>query len=234
MKLIFFSDTHLTDKSLDRMRHVKDFLGNVCEDADKVFVLGDLFEFYHGYDGYIYPWYADIVGPLKRLVEKGKEVCLLEGNHEFRMGAFFQSHTGITCAQDMTIDVEGKRTYIAHGHRFDMLCLGNILQTPAIYAVMDLFGPDLTWKIAMAMGIFLSKKKKPFSAKVMEAFRGYARSKHNEGYDAVVLAHSHIPDHVSHVIGGKEKVYLNTGDFFEHGTYGEYTTSEGFQLRRYG
>jgi len=234
MKLIFFSDTHLTDKSFDKMRYVKNFLDDACEDADKVFVLGDLFEFYHGYDGYIYPCYAGIVDSLKRLVEKGKEVCLLEGNHEFGMGGFFQAQTGIICAKEMAIDVEGKRTYIAHGHRFDAFCLGNILKTPAIYAVMDLFGPAMTWKIAMAMRIFLSKKKKPYSAKVMEAFRRYARSKQDEGYDAVVLAHSHIPDITSHVIDGREKVYLNTGDFIEHGSYGEYTTGYGFQLKRYG
>jgi UDP-2,3-diacylglucosamine hydrolase len=234
MKLIFFSDTHLTDRSFDKMGHVRDFLNDVCGDADKVFVLGDLFEFYHGYDGYIYPWYADIVGSLKRLVENGKEVYLLEGNHEFGMGEFFQTHTGIVCAKEMAVDIEGKRTYIAHGHRFDRFCLGNILKSPFIYAVMDRFGPVLTWKIAMAMRIFLSKKQKPYSVKVKEAFRRYARQKHDEGYDVVVLAHSHMPDRTPPVGVGKEKVYLNTGDFIEHGSYVEYTTGEGFQLRRYG
>lgn len=234
MKLIFFSDTHLTDRSFDRMRYVKDFLNDVCEGADKVFVLGDLFEFYHGYDGYIYPWYAGIVDSLKRLVERGKEVYLLEGNHEFEMGGFFQTHTGITCVKELTIDIEGKRTYIAHGHGFDTLCLGNILKSPFIYAVMDCFGPGLTWRIAMAMGIFLSKKKKRYNPKVVEAFRRYARLKQDEGCDAVILAHSHIPDRTSSVVDGKEKVYLNTGDFIEHGSYVEYTTGDGFQIKRYG
>ena len=234
MKLIFFSDTHLTDRSFDRMKYVTGFFNDVCEDADKVFVLGDLFEFYHGYDGYIYPWYAGIVDALKRLVEKGKEVYLLEGNHEFEMGGFFQAQTGITCAKELTMDIEGKKTYIAHGHRFDRLCLGNILKSPPIYMVMDCFGPVLTWKVAMAMRIFLSKKNKPYSDKAKEAFRGYARLKQDEGYDAVVLAHSHIPDRTSFVGDGKEKVYLNTGDFIERGSYVEYTTQGGFQLRRYG
>ncbi|OPY77105.1 MAG: UDP-2,3-diacylglucosamine hydrolase [Syntrophorhabdus sp. PtaU1.Bin058] len=234
MKLIFFSDTHLTDRSFDRMKYVMGFLRDVCEDADKVFVLGDLFEFYHGYDGYIYPWYAGIVDALKGLADKGKEVYLLEGNHEFEMGGFFQTHTGIVCAKELIMDIEGKRTYIAHGHGFDRLCLGNILKSPFIYAVMDCFGPALTWRIAMAMRIFLSRKQKPYSDKVMEAFRRYARLKQDEGYDAVILAHSHIPDRISFVSDGREKVYLNAGDFIKHGSYVEYTTQDGFQLRRYG
>jgi UDP-2,3-diacylglucosamine pyrophosphatase LpxH len=136
--------------------------------------------------------------------------------------------------KELTIDIEGKKTYAAHGHRFDTFCLGNILKSRAIYAIMDCFAPGLTWKIAMAMRTFLSKKQKPYSDKVMEAFRRYARLKQDEGYDAVVLAHSHIPDRTSFVGDGKEKVYLNTGDFIEHGSYVEYTTRDGFQLRRYG
>ncbi len=216
------------------MRLVKGFINDVCENADKIFVLGDLFEFYHGYEGYIYPWYADIIGSLKRLVEKGKEVYLLEGNHEFEMGEFFENHTGIACAKELAVDIEGRRTYIAHGHRFDRFCLGNILKSPFIYAVMDRFGPALTWKIAMAMRIFLSRKQKPYNAKVKEAFRRYARQKQDEGFDAVVLAHSHMPDHAFLAGGDREKVYVNTGDFIEHGSYVEYATGEGFQLRHYG
>lgn len=88
---------------------------------------------------------------------------------------FSRNTRRITCAKEMTVDVEGKST---HSPRTQVrrILFRNVLKTLAIYAVMDLFGPAMTWKIAMAMRIFLSKKKKPYSAKVMEAFRRYARS----------------------------------------------------------
>ena len=56
----------------------------MCIDADMVFVL-EIFEFYHGYEGYIYPWYRPIVDAFKTITEQGKSVYFLEGNHEFDM-----------------------------------------------------------------------------------------------------------------------------------------------------
>ena len=90
--MIFFADTHLTKKNKKKLRMVEIFIRNVCIDADMVFVLGDLFEFYHGYEGYIYPWYRPIVDAFKTITEQGKSVYFLEGNHEFDMGQIGRAH----------------------------------------------------------------------------------------------------------------------------------------------
>ncbi len=74
-----------------KLNFFKDFLKDILDKVDKVFILGDLFEFYHGYDGYIYPWYKGVADVLKKLTESGKSVVFLEGNHEFGMGSFFEN-----------------------------------------------------------------------------------------------------------------------------------------------
>ena len=139
---------------------VEIFIRNVCIDADMVFVLGDLFEFYHGYEGYIYPWYRPIVDAFKTITEQGKSVYFLEGNHEFDMGPFFESYTGIQCVKNLTIDIEGKRTFISHGDEFYLNLVTRALKAPLTIGAMNLFGPRLSWKIAMAVSRIMSKKRK--------------------------------------------------------------------------
>jgi len=233
VKIIFFGDTHLNKKNPARIQFVETFVRDVCTDADMVFILGDLFEFYHGYDGYIYPWYHGIVDAFKDVTGQGRPVYFLEGNHEFDMGAFFQLYSGIRCVKNMVIDVEGKRTFIAHGDEFTTNPLLRFLKTPFIYGVMNLFGPRLSWRIAMGLSLFMSKKKKGNSEKVMLIFRDYAEKKLDEGFDVVILAHSHMADRVEGNSGNGTTVYLNTGDFIRDRTYVEYTSETGFMVKEY-
>jgi UDP-2,3-diacylglucosamine hydrolase len=233
MKAIFFSDAHLDKNDIQKIEFVEKFINDVCHDADMVFVLGDLFEFYHGYDGYIFPWYKSIVDSLKNLVEKGKTVYFIEGNHEFHMGDFFENYTGIKCAHSVAMDIEGKETYIAHGYEISKFYLTKFLKTPFVSKVMDTLGPDITWSIATMARVFLSGKKKPYNNKAMDIFREYALKKFDEGYDVLILGHSHMFDTFEHQSGNTIKQYLNTGDIIRYCSYVEYNSGFGFEIKKY-
>jgi UDP-2,3-diacylglucosamine hydrolase len=233
MRIVFFSDAHLDKKDDGRRDLLLRFIINVCQDADMLVIVGDLFEFYHGYDGYIYPWYKEVIESLKSIASKSKPVYFIEGNHEFKMGGFFEKYTGIRCVDDLTIDIDSKKILIAHGYQIRKNYLVKFLKTPFIYGIMDMFGPALTWKIAAVSGTFLSRKTKPFIANVMDIFREFARGKLDDGYDAVILAHSHIPDKMEYDSGNTTKHYLNTGDIIKSSTYVEYNTETGFEIKKY-
>ena len=81
--------------------------------------------------------------------------------------------------------------------------------------------------------IFLSNKKKPYNNKAFNLFREYALKKFNDGYDVVVLGHSHMADKFEHQSGGGIKQYFNTGDIIRHCSYVEYNSATGFELKRY-
>jgi UDP-2,3-diacylglucosamine hydrolase len=233
MKIVFFSDTHLDKERVKRTEAVETFLREECADADIIFLLGDIFEFYHGHSG-IYPWFLGVADALKGLTDRGKTVYFLEGNHEFGMGKFFASCTGVvTCRESMSIDVEGKRLFVAHGDQFTGGMLRLILKARCTGIVMDLLGPRLTWAGAMAAGVVLSKPQKIHNKAAVGAFRGYARKKLDEGFDVVILAHSHAPDRVESGPAGQRKIYLNTGDFFAFSSYASYETAKGFELKRH-
>jgi UDP-2,3-diacylglucosamine hydrolase len=233
MRCIFFADTHLTRKDDTRQAFVKTFIEGVCAGADMVFILGDLFEFYHGYDTFIYPWYKNVVDALREIGLTGTAVYHIEGNHEFGMGPFFSSYTGITCVRNLTIEVDGKKMFLSHGDEVANVALRKILKASFTYAVMDALGPALTWKVAMACRIFLSKRRRVYSQRVRDSFRLYAKRKLDEGYYATVLAHTHMPDFVEYGSNETKKIYLNTGDLIENLAYGEYTTTSGLTLRIY-
>jgi len=230
MKAVFFSDAHLPDNDAGRVRVVKTFLRHVAEDADIVVVLGDLFEFYHGYDDYIYPFYREVVDALADAA-LSKSVYFIEGNHEYRMGPYFESYTGIRCVRSLSLDHDGKHVFLCHGDAFRAFSLSRLLRSSLVYSIMDLLGPDRTWRIAMRCGRVLSKKRKIYDEGVRARFRRYGKKKLREGYDAVIIAHSHIADFESYDMDGRKKIYMNTGDIVASGTYGSYISGEGFALR---
>jgi UDP-2,3-diacylglucosamine hydrolase len=232
VKVIFFSDAHLDKNNDHKKKIVLSFLNDVCADADTVFILGDLFEFYHGYNGYIFPWYKDIADSLKNLTGKGTSVYFIEGNHEFNMGGYFESYTGTRCANSLNMRIDGKSMFFTHGHEIRRNYLVKALKTSFMSAVMDMFKPGIAWKVAAVAGIFLSKRKKPYDSKIVNVFRQYARSKFEEGYEAVVLAHSHISDSMECAFADGKKYYLNTGDIIQESTYIEYNTGTGFEIKK--
>jgi len=238
MKMIFFSDAHLKKKSHDRTSYLLRFIDDVCMDADAIYVLGDLFEFYHGYENYLYPWYIDILNSFKMLTQAGKRLHFIEGNHEFNMGRYFEIYTGGSYSEHLTINVDEKRVFLSHGYEINRDLLLMLLKTPFVNAVMDIFGPSLTWRIAEIASIFFSKKNKVFKGEkrlyFRDTYRRYAVKKLEEGFDAVILAHSHISDIMAYHDGDKQRYYLNTGDIIEEHTYVEYMSTSGFQLKRYG
>lgn len=232
MKAVFFSDAHLGKEDDERIALIGRFITEVSRDADIVVVAGDLFEFYHGYDGFIYPWFRSIADVLKKTAS-GRTVYFLEGNHEFKLGDYFERYTGAHCQDTVAFDLDGRRVFVSHGDDVGIGSLRPILKSSFIYLLMNLFGPRLTWSIAMGCRLFLSRKKRIYNQRTLEKFRNYGVTKLHDGYDAVILAHSHMPDMVSFKQGGRERVYLNTGDLIGNFTYAEYTSDGGFKLKNW-
>ncbi|HBE44676.1 MAG TPA: hypothetical protein DDW17_04280 [Deltaproteobacteria bacterium] len=233
MKIIFFSDTHLTRDNADRKQYVRRFIQDVCETVDTIVILGDLFEFYHGYNGYIYPWFEDIINDLKALTNKGKSVFFLEGNHEYHMGEFFESYTGVKTARNFSINIDGKKTFISHGDEIFRNYLVRWLRSPFMNRLMDYCSPVLLWNLAMFGSLFLSDREKHYNEKVKNRFREFALKKIGEGYDTVILGHSHMADMIEYESDKGKKLYVNTGDFIQYASYLEYTSEAGFVIKYY-
>ena len=65
------------------------------------------------------------------------------------------------------------------------------------------------------------------------AFRTFAHRKFLEGFDVVILGHSHFPDEVEEWMDGRRCSYFNVGDWAIHQSFLRFTPPDLFRLERF-
>lgn len=234
MKSIFISDAHINGIDSPQQHLICGFLDSIKEDTESLFILGDFFDFWFGFDEIIpYP-YLPILSKLLELKERGVRMVYVEGNHDFFMGPFFRDILGAEIyPKEATLYLAGKRVLLAHGDLADRRDYGYrvlrwLLRSRAFLALARLIPPSLLFKIARRFS-GMSRRFKYRSQALKEALRGFARRKWEEGYEVVILSHSHTPEVIE---DGSGRLYINTGDWVENFTYVE--LKEGrFRLKKH-
>jgi UDP-2,3-diacylglucosamine hydrolase len=116
---LFVSDVHLGASRFGVTRKFLDFLEQRAPRAERLFILGDLFDAWIGDDDPTPPNRA-VTSALRRLTSGGTEVYFQHGNRDFLIGERFARETGITLLPDYArIDLYGEPTLLMHG---DLLC----------------------------------------------------------------------------------------------------------------
>lgn len=120
MPALFISDLHLTEERPEANERFIDFLEGRARDAQALYILGDLFEYWIGDDGLDDPFTAVMAGLLRRLTAGGMRLYLMHGNRDFLIGERYCAATGAELLPDPSVhDIGGVRTLLAHG---DTLC----------------------------------------------------------------------------------------------------------------
>lgn len=126
MHTYFISDLHLTPERPQITQAFFAFLqGLASEDvpADKLYILGDLFEFWIGDDAGSMLG-ADPVLDAMKMISQKMECYFIAGNRDFLVRDSFTERTGFTILSDETVvDLYGIKTLILHG---DSLCTDDI------------------------------------------------------------------------------------------------------------
>ncbi len=116
---LFISDLHLSLDKPEITKRFMFFLKNRAGSANKLFILGDLFDAWVGDDDYTPP-NKTIRLLLKELTSSGTEIFFQCGNRDFLLGQRFCQETGITLLPDYhCLDLYGVKTLLTHG---DLLC----------------------------------------------------------------------------------------------------------------
>jgi UDP-2,3-diacylglucosamine pyrophosphatase LpxH len=68
------------------------------------------------------------------------------------------------------------------------------------------------------------------SSQVISRLRRFAQRKLQEGFDAVVLAHTHLPEVITMKKQGGEGYYFNVGNWMRDYSYLRYRKKKGFSL----
>ncbi|GIC76810.1 UDP-2,3-diacylglucosamine diphosphatase [Moritella sp. F3] len=118
MTTLFISDLHLDDRRPQITELFLHFLATEARQADALYILGDLFEFWSG-DDISNPLNDSVQDGLKALTASGVKCFLVKGNRDFLVSKRFAKRTGMTILGDYTaINLDGQNVLIAHGDTF--------------------------------------------------------------------------------------------------------------------
>lgn len=91
--IYFLSDAHLGSLAIDhpRMqeRRLANFLDSIKEKAAAVYLLGDIFDFWHEYRYVVPKGYTRLLGKISELTDRGVEVHFFTGNHDLWVNGSF-------------------------------------------------------------------------------------------------------------------------------------------------
>ncbi len=116
---LFISDLHLDPQRPEITRLFLDFLEGRGRSAERLYILGDLFEAWVGDDDD--SSLADAVcAGLRDCAGSGTPVYVMHGNRDFLLGEDFAAASGCKLLADPTVvDLYGQATLLMHG---DLLC----------------------------------------------------------------------------------------------------------------
>lgn len=154
----FASDVHLGtgDEQTSRrteQRFVK-WLDVVSRDADAIFLVGDIFDFWFEYGRVIPKGFSRTLGKLSELTDKGVEIHFFIGNHDMWSRDYLEKECGVKIHfTPRKMELAGKQIFIAHGDNMNikdkpMLRLMNASFRSKILRILFswLIHPDLALK----------------------------------------------------------------------------------------
>ena len=208
----FTSDVHLGagDETFSRrteQRFVK-WLDKVAEDADAIFLVGDIFDFWFEYGRVIPKGFVRVLGKLAELTDRGVKIYFFIGNHDMWCRDYLEKECGVkTFFKPQHMTLAGKEVFIAHGDNMNvgnqpMLRLMNTCFRSRI--LRKLFSWCVHPDLALKFGQWWSGKSRKSHLKdhitpsSLEFLIDYARDykRQNATTDYVVFGHMHYPyDH---------------------------------------
>ena len=98
-KIYFLSDFHLgapnAQASLIREKKIIKFLDEIKKDAEQIFIVGDLFDFWYEYKKVVPKGYVRILGKLAEITDSGIPIYFFVGNHDMWMKDYFKTELNI-------------------------------------------------------------------------------------------------------------------------------------------
>ncbi|WP_448527999.1 UDP-2,3-diacylglucosamine diphosphatase [Raineya sp.] len=227
-KVYFASDFHLgVRNSHEREQKICDFLEQISHDAQIIFLLGDIFDFWFEYKHAIPKGFIRFQAKLIEILDRNIPIVFFTGNHDMWLFDYFTKELGIPIFRNpIEISINQKTFLIGHGDGLGpgdtkYKILKKIFANKLCQWLFRQIHPD--WGIALAQ--FWSKHSRLQSEKKgAEKFLGddewlwtYCKEqealKHRDYY---IFGHRHLPLFLS---VGKNAHYINIGEWIYHCTY---------------
>lgn len=236
--IIFASDFHLGApdfaSSLERERKIVLWLEQEGRDAEQIFLVGDLFDYWFEYRSFVPKYHVRFLGALAKLSDAGKKIHIFSGNHDVWMFDYFEKElNAIVHHQPFILESEKKKLYIAHGDGLGPGDAGykfikGVFRNPVCQWMYKRIHPDTGYRLAT----FFSNSSRNAQEESHQKYLGdenewlYLHSQkilQTQHIDYFIYGHRHLP--ISRKVG-PSSVFINLGDWIRHFSWAKFNDGE--------
>jgi UDP-2,3-diacylglucosamine hydrolase len=206
---LFISDLHLSAEHPHSIAAFQRFLSALAPQAEALYILGDLFEYWAGDDDRSDPFNSKVISGLHELAKIGVKIYLMHGNRDLLMGDALAEAAGATLMDDPTLlDLYGVPTLISHG---DKLCTNDVEYQHFRAQVHDAeFQKNfLAQPLAIRKAYIEQLRKQSEVAKQIKVSTimdvnddAVASLLREHGYPRLIHGHTHRPKRHEHMVDG--------------------------------
>ncbi|MDM8547323.1 UDP-2,3-diacylglucosamine diphosphatase [Candidatus Venteria ishoeyi] len=238
---LFISDLHLDASRPEIIQLFLQLLNCEAKQAEALYILGDLFEFWIG-DDEDHEAVQVIKAALKALTQSGVPVFLMHGNRDFLLGEGFCQATGCTLLDEgCVIDLYGTPTVLMHG---DSLCTDDVpyqqlrqqLRNPLWQQQVLAKSREERRALALQMRSQSGEANTQKSTDIMDvnadAVKQLFLQHQQQGVKCLIHGHTHRPATHDLVIDGLIMQRIVLGDWYQQGSI-LFCQPEACQLQAY-
>jgi UDP-2,3-diacylglucosamine hydrolase len=246
-KTYFASDFHLGIDarltSLDRERLICRWLDSIADDAEAIYLVGDVFDYWFEYKTVIPKGFSRILGKLAELRDANIPIYFFTGNHDMWMFRYLTDEMGIPIYREPIVrEINGKRFFIGHGdglgpgdygYKFIKKVFANPVCQWAFARLHPNFGLG-------AMHFFSGKSRAAQDPSVEMQFLGekdewlliFANEtiQQQPDIDFFVFGHRHLP--IDWALKNNKSRYINLGEWLNFNTFGVFDGTD-FSLQAF-
>jgi UDP-2,3-diacylglucosamine hydrolase len=241
-KSYFASDFHLGVQgrlqSKEREKQVLRWLDFCAQDAEAIYLLGDVFDFWFEYQTVVPKGYVRLLGKLAELRDAGLPIFLFTGNHDMWIFDYFEKELGIpTYRQPVIRQLHGKTFFLGHGDGlgpgdYSYKVLKKMFAHPFNQWLFERIHPNF----GIGLAQFWSGKSRslyPEAPNFMGHDKEWLVAYANRKLDTVkadffMFGHRHIP--IDYTLKNGQSRYINTGEWLYACSYAVFD-GENLEIR---
>ncbi len=231
----FIADLHLSADRPDITACLRQFLSEQACDAEALYVLGDLFEYWLGDDD-LNDFTLLISEMFRNLADQGVPIFFIHGNRDFLIRQRFAHRSGMQLLPEQTvINLYGTPTLIMHG---DELCTLDLAYQKFRRKARSWWWPRLVLALPLALRRKLAENGRKTSQKNQQALTleimdvtpsEVIKVMEHHNVRRLIHGHTHRPAIHAFEVSGEAAQRIVLGDWYDQGSMLK-VTPQGIEL----
>ena len=227
------------EKSLVREKLFVQWLDEIKSDAEAIYLVGDIFDFWFEYKKAVPKGYVRLLGKLAEISDSGIPIHIFTGNHDMWLFDYLEDEINAHIYREpIEVSLKGKRFFIGHGDGLGpgdngYKLLKKIFNNKLCQWLFERIHPNLGISVAQ----YWSKKSRIANGEKNESYHGekewltqFCKEKIKTiEVDYFIFGHRHLPLEVDL---GSNTTYINLGEWVNYNSYAVFDGKK-LELKRY-